>query len=128
MPRPKAKTATDGSAKPLTAAEQAEKYMRDKLAKERPPADYKAGRLQFDANLTPLWQRLKRSGNCCIGSVVATNPAINPQAALEDHYKHGQKFSVFNPCVSSAVAGTQHFKWSRACSSSTIRQQPTSWP
>ena len=79
--------------------------MRDKLAGDMPPVNYMTGRLYSDAKLSPLWQRLKRSGSCCIGPVVATNPAINPQATLEQHYKHGQQFSVFNPLVSSAAAG-----------------------
>lgn len=107
MPRPKAKTAPDGSAKPPTAAEQAEKSMRDTLSNGMPLVNYKTGMLQSGGKLNPFWQRLKRSGNCRLGSVVQTNPAVNTQATMQDHYKHGQQFSVFNPCVSAAAAGLQ---------------------
>jgi hypothetical protein len=103
MPCPTAKTAPNVPAKPPTAAEQAEQLMRQRLAENPAPVDYKTGRLKSGAKVPRLWLR-PCQGDCCLGRVVSTDPSTNPRATLQKHYTHGQEFAVFNPCVSHEVA------------------------
>ena len=83
-----------------TAAQLAEAAMREKLGVQKPPVNYKTGRIDGNANMPHIWATMKRNGNCCIGSVVKTNPLANPNATLQQHYQSQQEFGAFNPLVS----------------------------
>ena len=99
MPRAKKKTA----APEPSPADKAEMVMRQTLSKDQPPVDYGTGRINSAGKLSPMWQQIKRQGDCRIGSVVKTNPSSNPKATQLELYQYGQDFSVWNPCVSERL-------------------------
>jgi hypothetical protein len=110
MAKGKANDGPPKPAKPLTVAEAAENTMRQKLSDNAPPVNYKTGRLHPDAKLSLLWKGVQARGDCSIGSLVS-DPSLNPAATLEQRYKHAQKFSVFNPCVSFRAVCDMHKLW-----------------
>jgi hypothetical protein len=84
---------------PATVAEQAEQQMRERLSVNPAPVDFKLGCPKPGAKMTPLWRRASQA-DCSLGQLVSSDPGINPRATLQEHYKHGQNFAIFNPCVS----------------------------
>lgn len=82
-----------------TPADAAEAKMRKELMSHRPPVNYKTGRADGKGSMPPLWATIRRTGNCCIGPVLDTNPLTRPTATLWQHYIGEQKFGVFNPVV-----------------------------
>jgi hypothetical protein len=123
MPRVKAKDAENPAPVLHSSAQQAEEAMRERLKEDLPPVDYKTGSIRSNATLTPLWQHLKTTGGFSLGSVVERNPCTNPQATLEDHYKDGQKFAVFNPCVSVQPSRAATSSSSTSCVHQQNQQQ-----
>ncbi len=100
MPRPSSKTAANVPSRPQTAAEEAEKLMRKRLADDPIPVDYKTGRRKSGVKLTSLWSRAGQ-GDCSLRGVLLTDPCNNPKATLHQHYMGGQDFADMNPCVSA---------------------------
>ena len=85
--------------KPQLAAQLAEAETRELLKANKPPVNFKTGRVDSKGKMPPLWSRMKRSGDCRIGSVVKTNPLANPNATLEQHYQSQHMFGAFHPMV-----------------------------
>lgn len=113
MVKAKAKDEPPVPAKPPTVAEAAEVAMRQKLSNDPPPVSYKTGKMKPNVKLTPLWKRLRASGDCSIGAVVP-DPSLKPAAALEQRYTYAQKFGIFNPCVSFHAVSGMHKLWHAA--------------
>jgi hypothetical protein len=87
-------------AKPqLSAADTAEKAMRASLSKDKPPYSFRMGKMRPNMQVPARWKRLQRAVSTSLPSL-CNNPLGNPMATLRQYYLHGQKYGIWNPCVS----------------------------
>lgn len=120
MPKSKQQAESAAPKVPDGTAKAAENRMRDQLIQDPAPVSYKTGRIIPKAELSSMWQDMKRQGTCRIPDVADANPLTDPSASLEAHYRHPHTFSIFIPCVSLAAAGcaersaTGRINWSVA--------------
>lgn len=122
MPRSKAKAGAKAPANPLTAVEQAEEDMRQRLSDNSAPINYRTGKLEPGSKLPSVWLKA-RQNNCSLGSVLETPPSTNKQATIQDYYTYGHKFAAFNPCVSYELTGACRAEHQRLAAESSQQQQ-----